>query len=237
MAADIRAWERVLRRIEGDLLSGALAVGAHLPAERALAAQLGVGRSSVREAVRVLDVLGLVRTQTGSGPSAGAVVVSRADGGMSALMRLQVAGRGFAVDDIVRTRVLLEQSVAAELARAEPDLADSESLLDAMDAGPSREQFLALDTRFHASLAAAAGNQVVAAIMAGLRGSIEGYIQAGATALPDWAGTAERLRAEHRGLLAAIRAREPERAARAATDHITAYYAESRLSERQVPTY
>jgi DNA-binding FadR family transcriptional regulator len=234
MAGDTRAWELVLRRIEGDLLSGALGVGEHLPAERALAAELGVGRSSVREAVRVLEVLGLVRTQTGSGPSAGAVVVSRPDGGLSLLMRLQVAGRGFAVDDIVRTRVLLEQSVASALAAGSPDLTEAEALLDAMDAGSSREEFLVLDTRFHASLAAAAGNQVVAAVMAGLRGSIETYVLAGATALPDWTGTAERLRAEHRALLAAIRSGDADRAARVVTDHITAYYAESHLSERQV---
>lgn len=71
-----RAWEGVLHHIEACLLSGELGPGElgpgdHLPRERALATELGVGRSSVREAVRVLDVLGLVRTQTGSGPKAG----------------------------------------------------------------------------------------------------------------------------------------------------------------------
>ncbi|HEY8589478.1 MAG TPA: GntR family transcriptional regulator, partial [Naasia sp.] len=93
-----RAWETVIDRVERDLASGALRVGDHLPSERTLAADLGVGRSSVREAVRVLEVLGLVRTATGSGPSAGAIVVSKPDGAMSVLMRLQVAGRGFAVE-------------------------------------------------------------------------------------------------------------------------------------------
>jgi DNA-binding FadR family transcriptional regulator len=69
-ADDRRAWEIVLAHIEADLLEGRLGPGDRLPGERALAADLGVGRSSVREAIRVLEVLGLIRTATGSGPSA-----------------------------------------------------------------------------------------------------------------------------------------------------------------------
>ena len=78
-----------------------------LPGERALSSELGVGRSSVREALRVLEVLGLIRTQAGSGPNAGAIIISTPGGGMSALMRLQVAASGFPVADIVRTRLIL----------------------------------------------------------------------------------------------------------------------------------
>jgi GntR family transcriptional repressor for pyruvate dehydrogenase complex len=71
---DRRAWETVLAAIENDLLWGRLKPGDRLPGERALAADLGVGRSSVREAIRVLEVLGLVRTNVGSGPTAGALM-------------------------------------------------------------------------------------------------------------------------------------------------------------------
>ena len=66
MPVEPRAWELVLRHIERELLDGGLRPGDHLPPERTLAADLGVGRSSVREAVRVLEGFGLIRTQTGS---------------------------------------------------------------------------------------------------------------------------------------------------------------------------
>jgi Transcriptional regulators len=118
MADTRRAWEVVLETIETQLLSGRLKPGDHLPPERTLAAELEVGRSSVREAIRVLEVLGLVRTATGSGPQAGAIIVATPQGGMSALMRLQVAAQGFPVADVVRTRLLLETAVAADLASA-----------------------------------------------------------------------------------------------------------------------
>ncbi len=111
-----RAWQIVLEKIESDLLEGTLAPGDRLPPERELAATLGVGRSSVREALRVLEVMGLIRTGTGSGPTAGAIIIATPRGGMSALLRLQVAAQGFPFDDVVRTRLVLESAVADALA-------------------------------------------------------------------------------------------------------------------------
>jgi DNA-binding FadR family transcriptional regulator len=274
-----RAWEVVLQSIESALLDGRLRPGDHLPPERQLATDLGVGRSSVREAVRVLEVLGLVRTATGSGPNAGAIIVSTPSGGMSALMRLQVAAQGFRVGDVVKTRLLLETSVAAELADARhrnrsgrgggqlpqsrhletiapggvaplpqggaiategaasgpagaDKLAGARQLLDAMDSPAlSVAEFLALDAQFHVALAEASGNEVVAAMMAGLRDSIERYVQAAAATLPSWDATSTRLRAEHRSILDAIEAGSPADASRRVHEHITGYYAESALTD------
>jgi DNA-binding FadR family transcriptional regulator len=251
MSEDERAWQLVLRSVESDLLSGVLRPGDRLPGERALAADLGVGRSSVREALRVLEVLGLIRTATGSGPSSGAIIVSTPRGGMSALLRLQVAASGFSVADVVDTRLVLETAVAATLAdrtatdesatdesasdhaapgQVAPDLAEAESILDAMDEaalGPA--DFLALDARFHVALAEAAGNQVVVATMAGLRDAIESYVVAGVPALASWPETATRLMAEHRGILSAIRSGDAVGARSAVHAHIAGYYAETGL--------
>ena len=70
------AYTLVLDWIEAQLRTGHLNVGDKLPGERHLAEQFGISRASVREAVRILDVMGLVRSATGSGPSSGAVVIS-----------------------------------------------------------------------------------------------------------------------------------------------------------------
>jgi DNA-binding FadR family transcriptional regulator len=235
---DQRAWQVVLGRIESDLATGVLKPGDHLAAERTLAAELGVGRSSVREAVRVLEVLGLLRTQTGSGPSSGAVITAAPSDGMSVLMRLQVAAQGFNVDDVVRTRLLLETAVVAELAGiAEPDLTEAEALLAAMDdESHTSAEFLALDAQFHLALAAAAGNQVVTATMADLRTSIDRYVLVGAARLSSWAPVATRLRVEHRAIVAAVRAQDPGAARRHLHDHITGYYAETFAPEPSTPS-
>jgi GntR family transcriptional repressor for pyruvate dehydrogenase complex len=227
MSDEPRAWEGVLAHIEARLIDGRLRPGDHLPPERALATELAVGRSSVREAVRVLEAMGLVRTQTGSGPSSGAIIVARPVGGMRALMRLQVAASGFPVADVVRTRLLLETSVAADLADRAPDidLAAAEQLLTAMDAPHlTAAEFLALDAQFHLALADASGNTVVSAMMSGLRNSIEGYVLDGVARIPDWAAMADRLRGEHRAILAAITAGDPTSARMRIHDHIGGYY-------------
>jgi GntR family transcriptional regulator, transcriptional repressor for pyruvate dehydrogenase complex len=227
-----RAWEVVLERIETDLREGRLAPGDRLAGERELASQLGVGRSSVREALRVLEVLGLIRTATGSGPQAGAIIVATPRGGLSALLRLQVAATGFPVADVVRTRVILETaSVQALASMTERDTARAHEILTAMDAGDlTPAEFLALDAELHLALTEASGNVVAAAMMAGLRTAIESYVVAQAAALPDWAVTADRLRAEHREIVAAVDAGAAEDAHRLLHAHITRYYAGADLS-------
>ncbi|QDZ15707.1 FadR/GntR family transcriptional regulator [Humibacter ginsenosidimutans] len=248
-----RAWRTALENIEARLLSGELEPGDHLPSERQLAAELGVARSSVREAIRVLEVLGLVRTATGSGPSAGAIIVSSPDGGLSAVMRLHVAAQGFPVADVVEARLVVEPAIAAHLATTTaaahettaaahdrhaarsgsgaPDLARASALLDAMDAdGLTPAEFLALDARFHVALAEASGNTVLSATMAGLRDSIEGYVLAAVPNLPSWVQTSARLRAEHRAIVHAITTGDAMDAAARVRAHVAAYHAESRLT-------
>jgi DNA-binding FadR family transcriptional regulator len=250
-----RAWRMALEHVEARLLAGELRPGDHLPPERQLAADLGVSRSSVREAIRVLEVLGLVRTATGSGPNAGAIIVASPDGGMSAVMRLHVAGHGFPVADVVEARLVVEPAIAAHLARAHarnargPDQADAgprvgpahgsslhraSALLDAMDT-PDLEpaEFLALDARFHVALAEASGNTVLTATMAGLRDSIEGYVLQAVPNLPSWWATSARLRSEHRGIVEAILAGDDTDASRRVHAHVAGYYSESRITQAQ----
>ena len=224
-----RAWEQVLSHLEKRLTSGEVRPGQRLPGERILAAELGVGRSSVREALRVMEALGLLKAQTGSGPTSGAMIVARPTGGMTMLMRMQVAAQGFPVSDVVKTRLVLEAEVMATLARLQPtpDLGSAVELLDSMEnLDLTADEFLILDAQFHVAMADAAGNQVVAAMMAGLRESIEAYVLSGVQ-LDSWPTTCSRLRHEHRGLVEAIEAGDPDLARERITSHIRGYYAES----------
>ncbi len=222
-----RAWQVVLERIEGDLREGRLAPGDRLAPERELAAQLGVGRSSVREAVRVLEVLGIVRTATGSGPTAGAMIVTTPRGGLAAFLRLQVAANGFPLVDVVRTRIVLECDVAERLAQTDADLSRIHEILEAMDAADlAPGEFLALDALFHQALAEASGNAVISAMMAGLRSSIEAYTGAGAARLEAWPRVADRLRQEHRQIVDAVSRGASVDAQDAVRGHITGYYTE-----------
>lgn len=225
----MRTHQLVLTWIENELSGGRLAVGGRLPAERALAEQLKVSRTSVREAIRILEAMGVVRAGVGSGPEAGTVVISDPTAALGSALRLHVATQHLPVADIVATRVLLESWAAAAARPDAPQLDDAAALLHTMDAAEDLaiNDFLALDVRFHLALADAAGNAVVSAMMGSLRESIQGYAADLTSRLPDWEATASRLRAEHHGILDAIRNDDGGTAAKLVAAHIEGYYREA----------
>lgn len=228
----VRTHQLVLSWIENELGAGRLAVGGRLPAERSLAEQLKVSRTSVREAVRILEAMGVVRAGVGSGPEAGTVVISDPTSALGSALRLHVATQHLPVSDIVETRILLESWAAGRARPDAPELADAAALLGAMDAPENLavNDFLALDVRFHLALANAAGNAVVSAMMGSLREAIQGYAAELTAGLPDWKATAARLHQEHQGILAAIRNNDGGRAAELVAAHIEGYYKEAGLA-------
>jgi len=236
----VRTHELVLARIERDLSAGRLSVGGRLPAERTLAAELGVSRASVREAIRVLEAMGIIRTNVGSGPDAGAIVIDNPAAGMTAGIRLHVASHHVPVADVVQLRVLLETWSVAQVSdlvgngvgddRPAPDLDGSAAVLAQMDdSALTIEEFHRLDADFHAGLIAMSGNVLVGAVMAGLRGAIHAYVLTGSRRLPDWPATASRLRREHRGILEAVRSGRSGDAAERVREHIEGFYREAEL--------
>ncbi|MDX6205895.1 MAG: GntR family transcriptional regulator, transcriptional repressor for pyruvate dehydrogenase complex [Frankiales bacterium] len=230
-----RTHEVVLRRIEEDLAAGRITLGQRLPGERQLAEQLGVSRPSVREAIRVLEAMGIVRTAAGSGAAAGAVIVADPSTALASAMRLHLATSHLVIDDIVATRLLIESwSVrTAATAKVHGPFAEAERLLDAMDdAGLTPELFHQLDAEFHVELARLAGNPLVTAVMSALRDSIQEYVMAAVPGLPDWSATARKLRREHRSILGAVRSGNGERAAALVTSHITGFYRAAGIGRR-----
>ncbi|MGZ4661263.1 MAG: FadR/GntR family transcriptional regulator [Arthrobacter sp.] len=225
----MRTHQLVLKWIEDQLSSGQLALGGRLPAERTLAEQLKVSRTSVREAIRILEAMGVVRAGVGSGPEAGTVVIADPTSALGSALRFHVATSHLPVADIVQTRVLLESWAAARARTDSPALAEAAGLLEQMDAGCTAEEFLALDVRFHLALAEAAGNAVVSAMMGSLREAIQSYAGKLTANLPDWEATAARLRAEHREILAAINSHHSDHAAELVAAHIEGYYKEAGL--------
>jgi len=176
----------------------------------------------------------VVRTATGSGPEAGAVIVAEPVSPLTAVLRLHLATNHLPMGDVVQTRILLESWAAREAAGRQMEAGElklAEDLLDQMDApGMSPEQFHLLDAEFHVALSGLAGNVLIAAVMASLRSAIHGYVLAAVPNLLDWEATTVGLRAEHRAILKAIRAGEPENAADLVTAHIRGFYQAARLN-------
>src|SRR4029453_17831633 len=87
----MRTHQLVLEWIEKQLSDGQLKVGGRFPGELSLAEQLAVSRTSVREAIRVLEAMGVLRAGVGSGKDAGTVVIADPTAALGSALRLHVA--------------------------------------------------------------------------------------------------------------------------------------------------
>lgn len=225
----VRAHEEVLARIEEQIAAGRLKAGDRLPGERQLAESLGVSRASVREALRVLEAMGVLVSTTGRGPDAGAVLTGRPADALADVLRLHVGLAHFSLRDIVETRRVIETWAAqAATWQAKPEhLARLREALGRMS-GPdlTPDRFNEADADFHLALAEASGNTVVATLMHGLRDAIGRHAVEAVERL-GWPESARVLREDHRRILAAIESGRPDAAADAIQDHLRRSYPEN----------
>ncbi|WP_327590022.1 FCD domain-containing protein [Nonomuraea sp. NBC_00507] len=215
-----RTFEDVLAQIERRIAEDGLTAGDRLPAERQLAEQLGVSRSSVREAMRVLETLGVVSSQVGRGPDAGAVLISRPDSALTDLLRLHLGLASLELREVIDTRHMIEQWAASRAAAARADTSALAAALSGMDEARTAEEFVEHDTAFHCAIADASGNRLIAAIMRSLRDSMRRY----AVEAVERLGDTSILRADHVRILEAIERGEADEAARAVSEHLAHAY-------------
>lgn len=229
----MRAHEVVMAWVTEELSSGRLRIGDRLPGERALAETLGVSRSSLREALRVLEALGSVRSATGSGPQSGTIITASPEQALSLALKLQLATSHVTHHHIAETRLLLETWAAQHSDPGRGDWGQAAHLLDRMNEQElSIEGFLAYDADFHVTLARSAANPLISTLMEALRLSIVEHTAAAAHSLPDWAGTAARLRDEHRVILETLLKGDGMVAAELLRAHIEGYDREVEQRDR-----
>lgn len=208
-------------RIHSMIVSGALRPGDRLPAEADLADHLSLSRSSLREAVRALSFIGVLRTRQGDG-----TYVTELDGA-TLLDKL-----GFVVDlaseqtlvEFFQLRRLLEPTATAlAAAQATPDdVSAIEACLAAMEiaeAHGDRDAFIEADLAFHHTVNETVGNLVLSSLLRalGLRS-----LRAHRWRARIDEGALGRTLAEHGAIVDAIRDRDPEAARAAATAHLMA---------------
>lgn len=230
---DLRPEERaplsllVSRQLRQAIVSGKVGTGTELPSEKELTQELGVGRSTVREAVRILQAQGLVSggdTVSTKRPrvstedalrSAAAVAIDNA-------MRLAQVPLG----DLVELRVVLE-GAAVELAASRRDglLAEARAAVDVMsEPGIDIERFRAADLRFHGALAGSAGNAAFPLVMGVLRSAIGSHLGEALDRERDAPKAMATLAKEHGAILKAVLEGKGKRARELVTAHVREFY-------------
>jgi DNA-binding FadR family transcriptional regulator len=223
----VRAYQRVLDQIEDRIGEGRLRAGDRLPGERELAEAMTVSRGSVREALRILESMGIVTSQVGRGPDSGSVVNGEPTEALSNLLRLHLLLSRFELDDLLEARIQLESFAATKVALQAPaaDLSDLTCILDQMDDEElSPAAFNALDADFHVALVAAADNRLLRLFMHSLREVTQAEMARITSRITRWTPVASRLRDEHRKILESIGQGDGDGASRLIEAHIHDFY-------------
>ena len=221
-----RAFEEILFQLEKAIAAGHLSAGDRLPSERELATQFQVSRTSVREALRVLEALGIVRVRRGA--ENGATLLEEPGNALAQLLRFYLALQHVSMESFLEFRITLESWAADLAASRQPvdELVEAEALLERMEAEElDQHDFLELDLAFHMQLAQACGNELARLVFEGCRTAIwRTMLQAAMEASSDWPSIRDQLRHQHRAIYAAIAAGDAKLASRLVGEHIRHFY-------------
>lgn len=222
----VRAYERIVQQIEEAILRGDLRPGERLPSERDLVQQFSVSRSSVREALRVLQSNGMVRSRPGD--PAGAEVLPFSPATLQKSMTTLARVSELTLAELIQFRMLLDGSanlLAARL-RTDDQLAEMDAAMAVMHAATGDyEEFSRADVAFHDAVAIASGNRLLQVCNQVVRSVVLILIEDKIVHAADRTALMEESIRHHAEVLDAVRAGDGPAAARLARQNLYDYYA------------
>ncbi len=212
----VRVSETAAKQLEELIQNKTFAEGEPLPSERKLMKELQVGRGSIREALRILEIKGFIETQPGIG-----AFVKSYEGDIFSPLSTWLTDNKEAINHFFEVRSLLEPSTARMAAEriSKEDLEALQKNYDEFAKTVAEEDLpraILVDAEFHRLIGKATGNKVLSSIMEALyRSMIEGW----KAPLKIPGQPAKSLR-EHAEILTAIKKKDGEKAAQLMTSHL-----------------
>jgi GntR family transcriptional repressor for pyruvate dehydrogenase complex len=208
--------DEAIERIKGMIISGQLGPGDRLPPEKELSERLGLSRSSLREAVKALEVIRVLDVRRGDGTYV-----------TSLEPRLLLEAMSFVIDlhtdrsilEIFAVRRILEPAAAALAAHAIDDAQASElrSIVGSVGADASVEDLVQHDLAFHQAIVQSTGNEYLSRLIESMSSATErARVWRGLTQQ----GAAERTISEHAAILGALQRRDSELASALMLAHV-----------------
>lgn len=223
-----KASDVLANELRERILSGEYPEGTPLPPERELVVQTRMSRTTVREALRILEVQCLIHIKAGR--AGGAFVQRPGEESVARSLDLLIRGRQIRLASVHETRTAIEPACArlAAMHRTAGDLKRLDAANDAIAAGGDLDVFLRANVDWHIAVATAGQNEILTGVMMALSRAIytathnEGFVN---DEVRDIA-----LRA-HRSVTRAIRDRDPDAAVRRMSRHVDSYAAAALAAE------
>lgn len=208
----------IVQQIRGLIRSGKLQAGDRLPPERQLAAQFGVSRVTVRDALRGLQASGLVEVRVGA--NGGAVITRPTGARVGERLSDMVLLDALEAAEITEARIVLELAIVDLVcARATPeDLAALEEICGRSEAALAAGTYnVELSSQFHLRYARSTHNRALDLILGSFRGAVHQSLLSARQVAPVMGRRGVR---EHRALLEALRGRDPVAARAVLAPHL-----------------
>lgn len=206
----------IIKQIRHLISSGRLKPGMRLPSERVLAERFGVGRGHIREALKKLEFYGILKTRPQKGTIVASLGVKALEGLISNILDTETGD----FESLMEIRSLLEVH-AARLAAQRANEKEIEEIFSAFEDFRKKveqgQSALEEDHLFHLKIAEESKNAVLRSLIGLITPDII------AMSRERQSGRAERFQTtvkEHGKILEGIRSRDPERAARAMSEHM-----------------
>ena len=210
---DTRSTAALIANIKQLISQGSIELGSKLPPERELAKQFGVNRQTLRQALKVLEIMGVLSQRVGDGTYLSASAESILKEPIDFLVLLDDLSHF----ELFETRLIVEPELAAraaERATAE-DMAGLRQAIISMERSRNNEERLEADIAFHDCVFRASGNRICHLLFKVIHRNVltsMGHLSRRVTM--------DRPLSFHKKIYAAIRERNPEEARRTMQDHI-----------------
>jgi GntR family transcriptional repressor for pyruvate dehydrogenase complex len=209
--------DEAIGKIKEMIISGRVRPGEKLPREADLAAELGLSRNSLREAVKALTLVNVLDVRQGDGTYATSLAPSLL---LEALSFIVDFHRDDTVLDFLEVRRILEPAATALASQrmSEEERTELGKVLESVTSDTTVEELVVADLEFHRQIALGAGNPVLASLVDNMSApTSRARVWRGMTER----GALERTLAEHRAIYDAIQARDADLASSWATIHVS----------------
>ena len=210
------ATDQAIEGIRELIASGEFGAGDRLPKENELAARIGVSRGSLREAIRALELVGVVAARQGDGTYLTSLTPALLLDVMSIVMDFT---QDESILQLLEVRRVLEPAATglAAARASEEELDQVRAAMDAMRRARDPEPLVEADAAFHSAIAHAAGNPALASLLDNLSAPT---IRARIWHAIEEQRAGDEAKAEHERILAALEARDPDLARAASAVHV-----------------
>jgi fatty acid metabolism transcriptional regulator FadR len=212
-----RVAEEITEQLRSLILNGQYPPGSKLPPERELSKRLGVNRASLREALKKLEHLGLVRIRQGDGTR---VQNFMETGGLELVQHLLplAAGKPELIRDLLEFRRIYGRELARLAAARMPKegLVRLRALADRADQATGAAELFELDFDFYVALAALSGNQVMLLLVNTVRDGVRNFMPL----LANLAAPSDSVRKHHREMIGALERGDVALAGRIADEYL-----------------